>query len=127
MQPSESVAMDMGAAASVQRQAALGDLPEWDLSDLYPGRDSEVLTLAICAEWGPWDSERGFWRFACQRLRHLFPSLLSVEDRGEPPDHLCDVTQAKDVHGAADGAEGHELLWYATQELSYVAGEPSGG
>jgi len=26
-----------------------------------------------------------------------------------------------------DGAEGHELLWYATQELSYVAGEPSGG
>src|SRR5205809_6605265 len=44
MQPSESVAMDMGAAASVQRQGALGDLPEWDLSDLYPGRDSEVLT-----------------------------------------------------------------------------------
>src|SRR5205809_3341286 len=44
MQPSEGVAMDMGAAASVQRQAALGDLPEWDLSELYPGRDSEVLT-----------------------------------------------------------------------------------
>ena len=38
--------------------------------------DSEVLTLSICAEWGPWDSERGFWRFASRRLRHLFPRLL---------------------------------------------------
>jgi oligoendopeptidase F len=26
-----------------QRQTALADLPEWDLSDLYPGRDSEAL------------------------------------------------------------------------------------
>ena len=26
-----------------QRQTALLDLPEWDLSDLYPGRDSEAL------------------------------------------------------------------------------------
>ena len=26
-----------------QRQTALIDLPEWDLSDLYPGRDSEAL------------------------------------------------------------------------------------
>jgi hypothetical protein len=38
--------------------------------------DSEVLTLAICAEWGLWDSERGFWRFSTKRLRHLFPRLL---------------------------------------------------
>jgi oligoendopeptidase F len=30
-------------AAEVQRQAALGVLPEWDLSDLYPGHDSEAL------------------------------------------------------------------------------------
>src|SRR5438132_1262280 len=59
MQPSESMAMDVRAAlaepAAAQRQAALGDLPEWDLSDLYPGRDSEVLqrdltTLAADAE-----------------------------------------------------------------------------
>jgi hypothetical protein len=42
--------------------------------------DSEVLTLAICAEWGPWDSERGFRRFARRRLRHLFPRLV---DRSE--------------------------------------------
>jgi len=30
-------------AAVEQRKVALGDLPEWDLSDLYPGRDSEAL------------------------------------------------------------------------------------
>jgi oligoendopeptidase F len=30
-------------AAARQRQTALADLPEWDLSDLYPGRDSEAL------------------------------------------------------------------------------------
>jgi oligoendopeptidase F len=30
--------------ALAERQAALGALPEWDLSDLYPGRDSDALT-----------------------------------------------------------------------------------
>jgi len=30
-------------AAVEQRQTAVADLPEWDLSDLYPGRDSEAL------------------------------------------------------------------------------------
>jgi DDE family transposase len=42
--------------------------------------DSEVLTLAICAEWGPWDSERGFWRFARRRLDHLFPRLVDQSE-----------------------------------------------
>jgi DDE family transposase len=42
--------------------------------------DSEVLTLAICAEWGAWDSERGFWRFVCLRLRHLFPRLVDQSE-----------------------------------------------
>src|SRR5271167_3478954 len=40
--------MNVPAAASepalAERQAALGALPEWDLSDLYPGRESEALT-----------------------------------------------------------------------------------
>jgi oligoendopeptidase F len=38
--------MHVGAAtepAVAQRQTTLADLPEWDLSDLYPGRDSEAL------------------------------------------------------------------------------------
>jgi oligoendopeptidase F len=40
------------AVAISQRQADLGELPRWDLSDLYPGRDSEALTrdLARLAE-----------------------------------------------------------------------------
>jgi hypothetical protein len=42
--------------------------------------DSEVLALAICAEWGPWDSERGFWRFAGTHLRHLFPRLVDQSE-----------------------------------------------
>jgi len=41
--------------AAAQRQTARADLPQWDLSDLYPGRDSEALardltTLADDAE-----------------------------------------------------------------------------
>ena len=29
---------------------------------------------------GPWGSERGFWRFAGQRLRHLFPRLVDQSE-----------------------------------------------
>jgi oligoendopeptidase F len=40
--------MNVPAAAAepalAEREAALGALPEWDLSDLYPGPDSEALT-----------------------------------------------------------------------------------
>ncbi len=32
-----------------------------------------------------------------------------------------------DARFVVDGAEGHELLWYAAQELPYLAGEPGGG
>jgi hypothetical protein len=42
--------------------------------------DSEVLTLAVCAEWGPWDAERAFYRHACHRLRPLFPRLVSYPE-----------------------------------------------
>jgi hypothetical protein len=42
--------------------------------------DAEVLTLAVCAEWGAWDSERAFWRFASARLRHLFPRLVDQSE-----------------------------------------------
>jgi oligoendopeptidase F len=44
--------MNVAAAAEpvlAERQAALGTLPEWDLSDLYPGRDSEALTRDLTA------------------------------------------------------------------------------
>ena len=45
--------MDARAAAAepaaVQRQEKLGALPEWDLSDLYPGPDSEPLMHDLSA------------------------------------------------------------------------------
>lgn len=36
---------------------------------------SEVLTLAIVAQWPRWRSERDFWRFADRYLRAAFPCL----------------------------------------------------
>ena len=42
--------------------------------------DSEVLCLALAAQWRsgvPWKSERGVLRYVHKHLRHLFPSLLS--------------------------------------------------
>jgi hypothetical protein len=47
-----------------------------------PGRpalldDSEVLTLAILAQWPRFRSERDFWRFADAHLRPYFPDLCS--------------------------------------------------
>src|SRR5215203_1969797 len=47
-----------------------------------PGRparlaDSEVLTLAILAQWPCFRSERDFWRFASSHLRPYFPRLCS--------------------------------------------------
>ena len=45
-----------------------------------PGRPaalsrSEVITLALFAQWGRFASERDFWRYATTRLRPLFPCL----------------------------------------------------
>jgi hypothetical protein len=47
-----------------------------------PGRpallsESEVLTLAILAQWPRLRSERGFWRLAWAHLRPYFPRLCS--------------------------------------------------
>jgi hypothetical protein len=47
-----------------------------------PGRpallaDSEVLTLAILAQWPRFRSERDFWRFADAHLRPYFPALCT--------------------------------------------------
>jgi len=47
MQPNERTAMDVRERA--QRQERLGALPEWDLSDLYPGPDSEPLARDLSA------------------------------------------------------------------------------
>jgi len=39
--------------------------------------DSEVLSLAILAQWPRFRSERDFWRFAWAHLRGYFPDLCS--------------------------------------------------
>jgi hypothetical protein len=39
--------------------------------------ESEVLTLAILAQWPRFRSERDFWRFAWAHLRTYFPKLCS--------------------------------------------------
>jgi hypothetical protein len=39
--------------------------------------DSEVLTLAVLAQWPRFRSERDFWRFASAHLRPYFPNLCS--------------------------------------------------
>jgi hypothetical protein len=38
---------------------------------------SEVLTLAVVAQWPRWRSERDFWRYAQAHRRPLFPHLSS--------------------------------------------------
>ncbi len=36
---------------------------------------SEVVTLALCAQWGRFPSERAFYRYAARQLRSAFPAL----------------------------------------------------
>src|SRR5690348_1837762 len=36
---------------------------------------SEVITLALFAQWQPFSSERAFYRYALRHLRPLFPRL----------------------------------------------------
>jgi hypothetical protein len=47
-----------------------------------PGRpvsfsESEIITLAILAQWPRFRSERDFWRFARRHLREYFPAMCS--------------------------------------------------
>jgi hypothetical protein len=45
--------------------------PQWKLSP------SEAIPLLLFAQWARFRSERDFYRFAHQHLRHLFPNLPS--------------------------------------------------
>src|SRR5215210_2396855 len=67
-----------------------------------PGRpallsDSEVLTLAILAQWPRFRSERDFWRFASFYLRSYFPALCSQSQLNRRiralQDELCALQQ----------------------------------
>ena len=53
--------------------------------------DSEVLCLALAGQWRsgvPWQTERGFVRYALKHLRPFFPGMTSqsaFNRRGAPP------------------------------------------
>src|SRR5262249_40393801 len=54
-----SARLSPAAGAAALAQAELGDLPEWDLADLYPGRDSPALTKDLAAADGAAKEFRG--------------------------------------------------------------------
>jgi hypothetical protein len=45
---------------------------------------SEVLTLAVLAQWPRFRSEKDFWRFASSHLRSYFPTLCSQRHHPHP-------------------------------------------
>ena len=53
--------------------------------------DSEVLCLALAAQWRsgvPWQTERGFVRYASKHLRPFFPGMsqpVRLQSPGAPP------------------------------------------
>ena len=73
--------------------------------------DSEILTLALVSQWRvgvPWQSERGFIRYAHAHLTHLFGTLLQRSAFNHRVRHLYGVlvrlqtTLARRLHEATD-------------------------
>jgi hypothetical protein len=96
-------------AAPSRRVVLAAEIPpeqvSWDVRDDEPARVviSEAVPLARLAAAHVDDPEAGAdVRFAAE--------ALPAADAGD-----------EDARFAVDGAEGHELGWYATQELSYLA------
>jgi hypothetical protein len=83
-----------------------------------PGRppmlsESEVLTLAILAQWPRFRSERDFWRFADAHLRHYFPDLLTHGQLNRRIRALEPDLKALQHHLSetlADGSEAYRIL-----------------
>ena len=74
---------------------------------------SEVLTLAVLAQWPRWRSERDFWRFADAHLRAYFPNLLShgqLNRRIRALDPELRALQRDLARMLTDGSEVHHVL-----------------
>src|ERR1700730_3228783 len=99
------MAMNLPAAAtepaSAERLAALGGLPEWDLSDLYPGRDSEALTrdLTTLAEEAESLRERHEGRLNTLSGAELGAAVEAYERRQEKIGRI--MSYASRVHAGA--------------------------
>src|SRR5918997_5204488 len=75
--------------------------------------DSEVLTLAILAQWPRFRSERDFWRFAEAHLRKYFPNLLSqsrLNRRIRALEPELKALQRDLASKLADGSEVYRVL-----------------
>ncbi len=76
--------------------------------------DSEVLTLAILAQWPRFRSERDFWRFARAHLRCYFPKLCTQSQFNrrvralEPEMRALQRTLAEDI--VADPSAVYHVL-----------------
>ena len=70
---------------------------------------SEVLTLAMFAQWQSFGSERGFYRSAQRHLRAAFPALPTREqfNRQGRQQHLA----LGGDHGGEPGADIRRHLW----------------
>src|SRR5215831_2663330 len=79
-----------------------------------PGRParlsaSEVLTLALLAQWPRWRSERDFWRCARAHLRALFPALCSQAQFNRRVRALAPQLRALQAHLAAEVSDRRAL------------------
>jgi oligoendopeptidase F len=124
--------------AGEQRVQALGELPEWDLSDLYPGRDSEALardlkTLAAQSEAfrarfegrlaGLAGAELGAAVAEYERLQELagrlisYASLVHAGDLGDPEIGRFFQTMQEQINAA------ETRLLFFTLELNRIEEE----
>ncbi len=89
-----------------------------------------VLAAEIPAEQVRWDTADG--EPARVLVGVVVPVKLLASAHVDEPDAAADIRAAvealpaadagdEDAKFAVDGAEGHELAWYATQELPYLA------
>lgn len=90
---------------------------------------SEVLTLTIFGQWGRFQSERGFYRFALQRLRPLFPALpdrsqfVRAQARYEPSLHAFTMSLPARLGAEAAPYEALDRVGIATRKCGRRGGE----
>jgi hypothetical protein len=78
---------------------------------------SEVLTLAMCAQWQSFGSERGFYRYAQRHLRAAFPQLPTREQYNR---------QVRQHHDALVAFFLHLVHLLTAQRCAYEALDSSG-
>lgn len=120
----EYAAMSAAARASLRLLAADPSVPSRRVVLAAEVPDDQV-------SWTPGDAALGNGDRALVRLAAAVPWKRIASGHVDDPDAAPDVDAAAQALAAADagdedarftvdGAEGHELLWYATQELVHL-------